>query len=83
MLEIDCREGPEVSADERPDKRFEVLVRYCLEECEARDGCTSSAGTVMGLGSEDILSGSAIRTAVWYVSLSTLAAVHKDDSWEK
>lgn len=62
MLEIECREGPEVSVAGRPDKRFEVLVRYCLE-CETRDDCTSSAGTDLGLGSEDILSGSAIRTA--------------------
>lgn len=73
MLEIECSEGLEVSAAGRPDKRFEVLVRCCLEESEPREDCFLSAGTVLGLGPGDILSGSAMRTAVWYVSLSFLA----------
>lgn len=73
MLEIECSEGLEVSAAGRPDKRFEVLVRCCFEENEPRDDCFLSASTVLGLGSGDVLSGSAMRTAVWYVSLSSLA----------
>lgn len=73
MLEIECSEGLEVSAAGRPNKRFEVLVRCCFGKNEARDDCFLSAGTVIGLGSGDIVSGSAIRTAVYYVSLSSLA----------
>ncbi len=71
--EIECSEGQEVSAAGRPDKRLEVLVRCCLEENESRDDCFLSAGADLGLGPGDMLSGSAIKTAVWYVSLSPLA----------
>ena len=73
MLEIECSEGLEVSAAGRPDKRLEVLVRCCLEENELREDCLLSAGTVLGLVPGDIISGSAMRTAVWYVSLWSLA----------
>ena len=64
MLEIECSEGLEVSAAGRPDKRFEVLARCCFGEKEERDVFFLSAGTVPGLGSGDVLSGSAMRTAV-------------------
>ena len=72
--------GLEASAAGRPDNRFEVLVRCRLAEVEAPDVCFLSAGSVFGLGSGDILSGSAIRTAVWYVSFLALASVQKDDA---
>ena len=71
-----------MSAAGRPDNRFEVLVRYRFEEGKARDGCILSAGAALGLGSEEILSGSAMRMAVCYVSLSLVTLVHKDNSWE-
>lgn len=77
MLEIECREGLAVSVAGRPDSRLEVLVQCCLEENEARDDCLLSAGTILGLGSGEILSGSARRTAVWYVSPTS----YKDDTW--
>ena len=77
MLEIECREGLAVSVAGRPDSRLEVLVRCCLEGNEARDDCLLSAGTILGLGSGEILSGSARRTAVWYVSPTS----YKDDTW--
>lgn len=77
MLEIECREGLAVSVAGRPDSRLEVLVRCCLEEKEARDDCLLSAGTILGLGSGEILSGSARTTAVWYVSPTS----YKDDTW--
>lgn len=77
MLEIECREGLAVSVAGRPDSRLEVLVRCCMGENEARDDCLLSAGTILGLGSGEILSGSARRTAVWYVSPSS----YKDDTW--
>ena len=76
MLEIECREGLAVSVAGRPDSRLEVLVRCCFEENEARDDCLLSAGTVLGLGSGEILSRSARRTAVWYVSPTS----YKDDT---
>lgn len=62
MLEIECSEGLELSAAGRPDKRFEVLVRCCLEEKEGREDNFLSAGTVLGLGPGDRLCGSAMRT---------------------
>lgn len=62
MLDIECNEGQAVSAAGRPDKRFDVLVRCCFEEKEARDDCFLSAGTALGLDLGDRLSGSAMRT---------------------
>ena len=73
MLEMECSEGLEVPAGGRPDKRFEVLVRCCFVKNEGRDEGFRSTGTVVGLGSGDALSGSAMRTAVWNVSLLSLA----------
>ena len=73
MLEMECREELEVPAGGRPDKRFEVLVRCCFDENEGRDEGFLSSGTVVGLGSGDVLSGSVMKTAVWNVSLLPLA----------
>ena len=72
MLEIECSEGLEVSAARRPDKRLEMLVRCCLEVNELREDCLLSAGNVLGLVPADTISGSAMRTAVCYVSLWSL-----------
>ena len=72
MLEIECSEELGVSGAARPDKRFEALVRCCLQEDEPRDDGFLSAGTVVGLVSGEIVSGSAMRTAARYMSLSSL-----------
>ena len=72
MLEIECSEGLGVSGAARPAKRFETLVRCCLEEDDPRDDGLLSAGTVAGLVSGEIVSGSAMRTAAGYMSFSSL-----------
>ena len=72
MLEMECSEGLAVSGAARPDKRFEMLVRCCLDEDDPRDDGFLSAGTVAGLVSGEIVSGSAMRTAARIMSFSSL-----------
>ncbi len=62
-LEIECNEGVASSIDGRPDRRLEVLVRYCFDDIEFRDGWSRSAGTAPGLGTGVGLTGCAIGTA--------------------
>ena len=67
-LDIEWRDGLIPSYDGRPDRRLEVLVRYCFDGNEFRRDKSLSTDNLLGLALGDKLSGSSIITAAHVVS---------------